>query len=467
MPGDKSISHRAAMVAALAEGMSHIKNFSPSTDCAATLLCLQQLGVRIEHQGRDVLVYGVGAEGLRKSEEVLDCGNSGTTMRLLAGVLAGQNFQSTLTGDASLRSRPMQRIIEPLEMMGASISSNDGCAPLVIQGRRPLMAVSYELLIASAQVKSCILLAGLSAEGRTEVIESRAAANRHDTEPLAVASLPAERTPHQPLLYGTTRDHTERILRWFGVPVEERDGKLESSHTIAVDGPATLNARDVSIPGDVSSAAFFVAAAALLPGSELEIENVGLNPTRDQFLATLEALDANISRRNLREDCHEPSGRIFVRGESTFAAPRIFASTDSEPHRPVCLELTRLIRGRVISQLIDELPLLAVIGSQIKGGIEIRDAAELRVKESDRIQTTVENLRAMGADVEEFEDGLRVAGPTQLRGALLDPRADHRMAMAFTVAGLVAEGETEIKGADCVAVSTPEFFDLLDQVVER
>ncbi|HVS20331.1 MAG TPA: 3-phosphoshikimate 1-carboxyvinyltransferase [Pyrinomonadaceae bacterium] len=423
MPGDKSISHRAAMIAALAEGTSRIKNLSTSADCAATLLGLQQLGVGIDHDGSDVLIHGVGANGLREPREPLDCGNSGTTMRLLAGILAGQNFESTLTGDESLCSRPMRRIVEPLEMMGAHVSSRDGRAPLMIEGRRPLHAISYELLVASAQVKSCILLAGLSAEGQTEVMEGEA-----------------------------TRDHTERMLSWFGVSVETRVGEREGSRVAAIEGPARFNARDISIPGDLSSAAYFVAAAALLPGSKLAIENVGLNATRDQFLSTLQSLGANISRGDPREDCNEPSGTIEVRSETMSLE---------------LTELTRRIRGSVISQLIDELPLLAVVGSQVEGGIEIRDAAELRVKESDRIAKTAQNLRAMGAAVEEFDDGLRVSGPTQLHGAAIDPRGDHRIAMAFSVAGLIADGETEIQDAGCVAVSFPEFFNLLDAVVER
>lgn len=437
MPGDKSISHRAAMVAALAEGTSRVKNFSPSADCEATLFCLRELGVVIERQASDILVYGAGADGLRMSRQPLDCRNSGTTMRLLSGILAGQNFSSTLTGDESLQARPMQRIIEPLEMMGARVSSHDGRAPLTIQGRRPLQAIGYELLVASAQVKSCILLAGLGAEGRTEVTENE-----------------------------VTRDHTERLLQWLGVPIELRDGEHEGSRVAAVDGPARFSARDVSVPGDISSAAYFVAAAALLPGSDLAIENVGLNPTRDQFLKTLTKFGANITRLEERDDGNEPSGKVLIRELAKLSDAPNASSARTKPRSRVHPEPTNLISGLLISRMIDELPLLAVVGSQMEGGIMIRDAAELRVKESDRITTTVENLRAMGANVEEFDDGLRVAGPTQLRGAPIDSRGDHRIAMAFTVAGLVAAGETEIKDPDCVAVSFPGFFDLLESVVE-
>jgi len=426
MPGDKSISHRAAMIAALAEGASSIRNFSTSADSAATLSCLQALGVPIERNGESLVISGVGIDGLREPKAPLDCGNSGTTMRLLAGILAGQSFTTTLTGDDSLCSRPMQRIIEPLRMMGASISSNNGRAPLVIRGRGGLSSISYELLIASAQVKSCILLAGLSAEGRTEVIERQ-----------------------------TTRDHTERMLLSFGVQIEtgETEHKGEHARFAAVNGPARLNARDVFIPGDVSSAAFFVAAGALLPGSSLKIGDVGVNPTRALFLEQLRGMGLDVEIAAVREEYNEPVGEIQVKG----SRKKISASD--------ALPVT--IDGRVVPQLIDELPLLAVVGSQIEGGVEVRDAAELRMKESDRIATTARNLRAMGAAVEEFDDGFRVAGPVELRGARIDPCGDHRIAMAFTVAALLAEGETKIMDSECVAVSFPEFFQLLESVVER
>lgn len=426
MPGDKSISHRAAMLAALATGTSRISNFSTSADCDATLSCLQALGVPIERTQNVLSIDGVGSDGLRKPQAPLNCENSGTTMRLLAGILAGQHFTSTLTGDASLSRRPMQRIIEPLQMMGATILSDDGCAPLVIQGRRGLQALSYELLVASAQVKSCILLAGLYAAGRTEVIEN---------EP--------------------TRDHTERMLSNFGAQVEMRGAKREgaSARLIAVNGPAKLKSGDVRVPGDVSSAAYFAAAAALLPASSLEINDVGLNPTRVLFMKQLGSMGFDIEVIEAGQDKPEAFGTIRARG--------------AKPSRSNPTDVPIMIRGLVVPQLIDELPLLAVVGSQVDGGLEIRDAAELRVKESDRIMTTVQNLRAMGAQVEEFDDGLRVAGPTKLRGAKIEPRGDHRIAMAFTVAALLAEGETEIRDSGCVAVSFPEFFDLIESVVER
>ena len=427
MPGDKSVSHRAAMFAAVAEGTSRIRNFSTSADCNSTLSCLRALGVSIVREDAELLIHGTGRDGFRPPGGPLDCGNSGTTMRLLAGILAGQDFESMLTGDESLLTRPMTRIIEPLKMMGASISSQRGRAPLVIHGHKPLHPISYETPVASAQLKSCILLAGLNAVGRTEVIENE-----------------------------ITRDHTERMLREFGVQIEsgniERAG--EKAGFVMVNGPARFPARDISVPGDISSAAYFIAAAALLPGSSLQVSEVGVNPTRVLFLEQLRVMGLDVEITDEREESNEPVGVVHVQGRPELPSPAVSLSP-------------MMINGLLIPQLIDELPLLAVVGSQIEGGIEIRDAAELRVKESDRIAATAMNLKAMGAEVVELDDGLRVSGQTQLRGARIDPRGDHRIAMAFTVAGLLAEGETEIEGSGCVAVSFPEFFDLLESVVER
>ena len=408
------------MIAALANGTSRISNFSTSEDCAATLRCLEQLGVSITREGDAVVVQGVGTRGFRAPKEPLDCGNSGTTMRLLAGILAGQNFEATLTGDESLRARPMQRIIEPLEMMGAEILSNDGRPPLTIRGRHPLQSIDYDLLVASAQVKSGILLAGLNADGQTKVVEQ---------------------TP--------TRDHTEQMLRWFDVAVEQGDAPKEGQTFAAVTGPASFAARDVDVPGDISSAAYFIATAALIEGSSLEIVNVGLNPSRVEFLNVVKSLGLAVNFKDQRKQGNEPVGVICVEG--------LFARPDKTP---------LMIDGDRIAGLIDELPLLAVIGSQIDGGIKIRDASELRVKESDRIAATVAGLRAMGAEVEEFDDGLRVGGRTRLRGARINSRGDHRIAMTFAVAGLIAEGETEILGAECVNISFPKFFELTSSVVE-
>lgn len=431
LPGDKSISHRAALIASLAAGPSLLSNFSTCEDCGSTLGCLQGLGVSVKREGNKVHIQGIGEAGLRAPAEPLDCGNSGSTMRMLAGVLAGYDFESILTGDESLRSRPMKRIIEPLELMAARIHSENGRPPLRIEGSNLLSAISYELPVASAQVKSCVLLAGLRASGCTEVIEK----------------------------LGATRDHTERMLQWFGAALETRTVESDGSSVtiVSLNGPTGLSGRAVNIPGDISSAAFLIAAAALLPGSELAIEDVGLNRTRTQFLSTLRAFGIEIEVLNGRDESNEPVGTVRVRGKQhTRWCPT-----------PGSDAIANVVRGPLIPQLIDELPLLAVVGTQVRGGIEIRDASELRVKEADRISSTVANLRAMGAAVEEYEDGLRVAGPARLRGATLDSFGDHRIAMAFTVAALLADGPSEITGTDCVSISFPEFFGLLESVTDR
>lgn len=421
VPGDKSISHRAAIIASLATGTSRISNFSPSEDCAATLSCLERLGVSVVRSNEDVQVSC--EKGLLNPRQELECGNSGSSIRMLAGVLAGHDLTATLTGDESLSSRPMNRIIEPLENMGATVKSRAGKPPLTVIGTKPLKPIRYELPVASAQVKSCVLLAGLHADGQTEVVEK----------------------------LGTTRDHTERMLEWFGARLQ---GSVDEngSKTISVNGLETLNARDVRIPGDISSAAFLIAAAALLPNSSLEIEGVGVNPTRTFFLSVLGSLGLTVEIIEQREVCNEPVANISVKGDQRV----VRSSADSN-----------LISGRAIPQLIDELPLLAVVGTQLPKGIVIRDAGELRHKESDRISTTVQNLRAMGAEVEEFEDGLAVAGAASLHGARLDSFGDHRIAMAFAVAALLARGESEMVNSDCVAVSYPDFFNVLESVVER
>ena len=454
VPGDKSVSHRAALIAALARGRTQIENFSTSADCASTLRCLLTLGVGVEREGNVVRIEGAGTDdGQRRFHPpaaALDCGNSGTTMRLLAGVLAAQAFVSTLTGDDSLSRRPMRRIIEPLERMGARLASDEGCAPLVVEGRSPLVAIEYEPSVASAQVKSCVLLAGLGAEGRTRVVERGA----------------------------RTRDHTERMLAWLGAQIETSTATLETStatgegvevYNATVSGPARLDARDLSVPGDISSATFLLIAAAMLPGSDLAIEGVGLNPTRAEILSTLRDMGADLSVADSHESCNEPVGEVRMRGASGLM-PK--SHDESEPTSGDDARLRRdganVLDGARVAQLIDELPALAVFGTQVEGGLEIRGARELRVKESDRIGATVANLRAMGAEVEEFEDGLRVGGPVRLRGARLESFGDHRIAMAFAIAALAAVGETEIVGAEqCVAVSFPEFFALLESVIER
>ena len=414
LPGDKSISHRAALIAALAFGSSEISNFSTARDCASTLGCLRDLGISIEQKNGKLLF--AGGEKLFEPIKPLDCGNSGSTLRILAGVLAGHDLTAELVGDESLSSRPMRRIIEPLELMGAKIQSTHGKAPLKIRGAGKPVPITYQLPVASAQVKSAILFAGLNAEGRTTVIEP-----------------------------SPTRDHTERLFNGFGVPVTTSD------LSVTLDGPARFNGGAITIPGDISSAAYFVAAAMLLPGSELTIDAVGLNPTRAAFLSVLSSWGADISTSDLQTERNEPYGTINVRGGITRVAG----------------EDKRTLSQSMIPSLIDELPLLAVAGSQIEGGIRIRDAGELRLKESDRLAATAVNLRAMGAEVEEFEDGLSVAGPVRLRGALIDSHGDHRIAMAFAIAALIADGETEIAGSECVAISFPEFFGLLQSVSVR
>ena len=413
MPGDKSISHRAALIAALAAGPSEIANFSTARDCASTLACLRALGISIE-QTPEKLKFA-GNQELRSPSGPLDCGNSGSTMRILAGVLAGHNLSAELTGDESLSSRPMRRIIEPLELIGAQIEASDGKPPLKIRGAGKPKPITYKLPVASAQVKSAILFAGLNAAGTTTVIETSA-----------------------------TRDHTERLFNGFGVPV------TTNNLSVTLDGPARFNGGTITIPGDISSAAFFVGAAMMLPNSDLIIEDVGLNPTRAAFLEVLRSWGADISETDLRTERNEPVGTVRVRGG-------LNANVRDED---------RILSGSMIPALIDELPLLAVVGTQIKGGIEIRDAGELRHKESDRLATTARNLRAMGAEVEETPDGLRVFGPTKLRGATIDAYGDHRIAMAFSVAGLIAGGDTEIRGSEAAAVSFPEFYELLDSLIE-
>src|SRR5215213_763048 len=414
LPGDKSISHRAALIAALASGRSEIANFSTARDCASTVECLRNLGVSIDQTNQHLIVAGTGK--LVAPRDPLDCGNSGSTLRILTGVLAGLDLTAELVGDESLSSRPMRRIIEPLELMGAKIESTSGKAPLKVHGSASLTPIIYKLPVASAQVKSAILFAGLNATGRTTVIE---------TSP--------------------SRDHTERLFNGFGVPVETDD------LSVSIEGPVRLSGGAITIPGDVSSAAYFIAAAMLLPGSELTIERVGLNPTRAAFLDVLSSWGAEISVTDVESERNEPFGTIKVRGGINRTAS----------------EQQRTLSGSMIPALIDELPLLAVVGSQIEGGIQIRDARELRLKESDRLATTVKNLLAMGAEVEEFEDGLAVSGPTKLRGTLVDSHLDHRIAMAFSVAALFATGETQIAGSECVAISFPEFFSLLDSLAVR
>jgi 3-phosphoshikimate 1-carboxyvinyltransferase len=418
-PGDKSISHRYAMIAALAEGASELRHFAAAADCHSTLDCMKALGAEVKIDKDTVRLTGRGMRGLKGTRRALDAGNSGTTMRLLAGILAGQEFTSQLTGDASLQKRPMKRVVGPLRQMGADIRAReDNFAPLEIHGGH-LRAIDFKMPMASAQVKSAVLLAGLFAEGETIV-----------TEP------------------ARTRDHTELALEEFGAPIEKTGKTIRIQGLIAGNGRAKLQARSLDVPGDLSSAVFFIAAASLFPDSNLLIHNIGLNPTRTAILDVFASMGASLQMLSVRSAHGEIVGDLAVKGASLKGG---------------------VIEGEQIPLVIDELPMLAALGPYTEQGIEIRNAAELRVKESDRIAALAENLRRMGATVEEHPDGLRVEGRSagKLRGAEIEPYGDHRIAMAFAVAALAATGPTIIRNADCAAVSYPTFFDDLDRVAER
>jgi 3-phosphoshikimate 1-carboxyvinyltransferase len=412
LPGDKSISHRYGMLAAFAEGTSRFTNFSTGADCASTLACMTALGAKVDKTADGAFeITGVSGRVIPASRP-LDCGNSGSTMRMISGLLAPQQGSFTLIGDASLSRRPMERIRKPLEEMGAKLTLTEGHAPLTIQGS-PLHPIDYTTPVPSAQVKTCVLLAGLQAAGTTTVREAL-----------------------------RTRDHSELALRAFGATLSRT---LDS---VSITGPQALHAIDAAVPGDISSAAFFLCAAALFPGSNLMLDSLGLNPTRATLLDVLTSLGARIGVLNLEEKNAELVGTVQI-------------SAPSEGLGSV------EVSGALAAQLIDELPVLAAIAPYTSGGIRIRDARELRVKESDRIALVVKNLRAMGAEVAEFDDGVDVPGGQTLRGATIDSGGDHRIAMAFSVAALRAEGETLIQGAESVAISFPEFFDLLDLVADR
>jgi 3-phosphoshikimate 1-carboxyvinyltransferase len=419
LPGDKSISHRYAMLAALAEGTSELRHFSAAADCHSTLACMSALGTEVKIEGDTVRVTGRGTRGLKSSWRALDAGNSGTTMRLLSGILAGQEFSSKLTGDESLQKRPMKRVIGPLREMGAEIRArDDNFAPLEIRGTR-LKAIDYKMPMASAQVKSAVLLAGLFAEGVTSV-----------TEPAG------------------TRDHTELALEEFGAAIEKHGRTIRIHGLSSGNGGGKLTAKSLDVPGDLSSAVFFIAAASLFVDSNILIHNVGLNPTRTAILDLLASMGASVQILGLKSSHGELVGDLAVKGASLRGGA---------------------IAGEQIPLMIDELPMLAALGPYTEEGIEIRGAAELRVKESDRIAALTENLRRMGAAVEERPDGLRVEGKHagKLRGAEIEPRGDHRIAMAFAVAGLAAEGPTVIREADCAGVSFPNFYQELNRLAER
>ncbi|WP_432628738.1 3-phosphoshikimate 1-carboxyvinyltransferase [Brotaphodocola sp.] len=408
IPGDKSISHRSVMFGSIAKGDTEITNFLQGADCLSTISCFRAMGIEIENDGNRVLVHGKGLHGLTKPDHVLDCGNSGTTTRLISGILSAQNFDVTLTGDASIQKRPMKRIMDPLSLMGADIRSinGNGCAPLAISGR-PLHGIHYQSPVASAQVKSAILLAGLYADGETRV-----------TEPYV------------------SRNHSELMLSHFGADVHTED-------TTAVIRPVKeLYGQKIEVPGDISSAAFFLAAGLLIPDSEILIKNVGTNPPRDGILRVCTDMGADITLLN-EKTSGEPTADLLVRS--------------SKLHGTV-------IGGAVIPTLIDELPMIAAMACFAEGETIIKDAAELKVKESNRIAVMVENLSAMGADVEETEDGMIIRGGKPLHGAVIDSHLDHRIAMTFAITGCMADGETEILGAECVNISYPGFYEDLKRL---
>ena len=406
IPGDKSISHRAVMFGSLAKGTTHITNFLSGADCLATIDCFRAMGVRIEQDGTEVTVHGNGLHGLKKPEKQLDVGNSGTTTRLISGILCGQDFEVTLSGDASLNKRPMGRIMKPLSMMGAEIESvsGNGCAPLRINGK-PLKAVHYESPVASAQVKSAVLLAGLYAAGKTSV-----------TEP------------------ALSRNHTELMLESFGVQV------MSEGTTASVMPPKEMTATDIAVPGDISSAAFFIAAGLVTPNSCITLKQVGINPTRNGILKVCEAMGADLTMSNVKDDNGEPTADITVKTSR--------------------LKGTE-IGGELIPTLIDEIPVIALMAAFAEGETVIKDAAELKVKESNRIDLTVDNLVKMGVNAEATDDGMIIRGGNPLRGASIHCKYDHRIAMTFSVAGINAQGTTVIEDAECVDVSYPNFYEQL------
>jgi len=413
VPGDKSISHRAIMLGSIAEGTTLIEGFLSGKDCLSTVCCLRQLGVEIEEISPSRLrVKGCGLRGLNEPDDVLDAGNSGTSMRLMLGILSGQSFLSVVTGDASLRSRPMGRVITPLAMMGADIRGRKGntLPPVCVLGKGELKGIEFTSPVASAQVKSAVLLAGLFASGRTTV-----------TEPVL------------------SRDHTERMLELFGADIK----RSKSGNSVSVAGASVLKGQTIYVPGDISSAAFLIVAGCLVPGSEILIKNVGINPTRCGIINVLKAMGADIELLNQKQRCQEPVADILVK------------------HAPInAVEIS----GNLIPKLIDEVPILAVAATQAAGTTVIRDAAELRVKETDRIAAIAAELGKLGAKVEEQPDGLVIEGPVSLRGALCSSYGDHRIAMALAVAGLIAEGETVIEDSDSVAISFPGFKEKLEEL---
>lgn len=410
VPGDKSISHRAVMFGSLAKGTTKITHFLEGADCLSTISCFRKMGIDIENNNGEILVHGKGLRGLSSPTDILDVGNSGTTTRLISGILAGQNFVSELTGDDSIQSRPMKRIMTPLLSMGADITSIKGnnCVPLRIAGH-PLKAIHYDSPVASAQVKSCVLLAGMYSDGVTSV-----------TEPVL------------------SRNHTEIMLNYFGAQV------TSEGTTASIVPEPSLHAREITVPGDISSAAYFIAAGLLVPGSEILLKNVGINPTRDGLLRVCKDMGADITMLNVNMD-GEPTADLLVRTSSLHGTT---------------------VGGEIIPTLIDEIPMIAVMAAFAEGTTIIKDAKELKVKESDRILVMAENLSRMGADITPTEDGMIIHGGKPLHGAVIDSYLDHRVAMSFAIAGLLCDGPLSIKGGDCVKISYPEFYEDLYRLGE-
>lgn len=409
IPGDKSISHRAVMFGAIAKGDTKITNFLQGADCLSTISCFQKMGIQIENNRNSIIVHGKGLHGLSAPAQILDVGNSGTTTRLLSGILAGQPFTSELTGDASIQKRPMNRIMKPLSQMGADIISlqQNGCAPLKICGK-PLTGIHYLSPVASAQVKSCVLLAGLYADGETKV-----------TEPYL------------------SRNHTELMLHAFGAKVKSQD----TCASILPD--PVLYGQEIDVPGDISSAAFFIAAALMVPGSEITILHVGINPTRDGILRVCKDMGADIRIENKRIIGGELVADLTIRHSTLHGTT---------------------IEGDIIPTLIDEIPVIAVLAAYANGTTIIRNAEELKVKESNRLDIMVNSLAAMGTDIEGTEDGMIIHGGKPLHGAVIDSHLDHRIAMAFAVASLIAEGTTTVTNAECVDISYPNFYSDLNML---
>lgn len=410
VPGDKSISHRAVMFGSLAKGTTKITHFLEGADCLSTISCFRKMGIDIENNNGEILVHGKGLRGLSSPTDILDVGNSGTTTRLISGILAGQNFVSELTGDDSIQSRPMKRIMTPLLSMGADITSIKGnnCVPLRIAGH-PLKAIHYDSPVASAQVKSCVLLAGMYSDGVTSV-----------TEPVL------------------SRNHTEIMLNYFGAQV------TSEGTTASIVPEPSLHAREITVPGDISSAAYFIAAGLLVPGSEILLKNVGINPTRDGLLRVCKDMGADITMLNVNMD-GEPTADLLVRTSSLHGTT---------------------VSGEIIPTLIDEIPMIAVMAAFAEGTTIIKDAKELKVKESDRILVMAENLSRMGADITPTDDGMIIHGGKPLHGAVIDSYLDHRVAMSFAIAGLLCDGPLSIKGGDCVKISYPEFYEDLYRLGE-